>query len=97
MDLELTDRVFIVTGGARGLGRATADCLVAEGARVVLSGRDDETLAPRRPSSATARDAVVADNADPATPGRLIARRPRPLGPARRRADQRRAARRRDR
>ena len=44
MDLRLTDRVFVVTGGARGLGRATADCLVAEGARVVLSGRSAESL-----------------------------------------------------
>ena len=38
------DRVYIVTGGARGLGRATADVLVAEGARVVISGRSQETL-----------------------------------------------------
>ena len=45
MDLGLTDRVYLVTGGARGLGRATAEVLVAEGARVVLSGRTEETLA----------------------------------------------------
>ena len=44
MDLDLTDRVYVVTGGARGLGRATADVLVAEGARVVLSGRSQESL-----------------------------------------------------
>ena len=37
MDLQLNDRVFVVTGGARGLGRATAECLVADGARVVLT------------------------------------------------------------
>ena len=47
MDLELTDRVYVVTGARRGLGRATADVLVAEGARVVLSGRSEETLGRR--------------------------------------------------
>ena len=41
MDLQLKDRVYLVTGGARGLGRATADVLVADGARVVLSGRNE--------------------------------------------------------
>ena len=44
MDLGLADRVYVVTGGGRGLGRATADLLVAEGARVVLSGRSEESL-----------------------------------------------------
>jgi 3-oxoacyl-[acyl-carrier protein] reductase len=70
VDLGLTDRVVIVTGGARGLGRATADVLVAEGARVVLSGRSEESLATAR---GDAIETVVADNADPATPGRLLA------------------------
>ena len=73
MDLELTDRVFVVTGGARGLGRATADCLVAEGARVVLSGRSEESLAAAAEQLGDAVTTVVADNADPATPGRLVA------------------------
>jgi 3-oxoacyl-[acyl-carrier protein] reductase len=40
MDLGLRDRVYIVTGGTRGLGFATAQALVADGARVVVSGRD---------------------------------------------------------
>ena len=40
MDLGLTERVFVVTGGSRGLGRAAAEVLVAEGARVVLASRD---------------------------------------------------------
>jgi 3-oxoacyl-[acyl-carrier protein] reductase len=73
MDLQLTDRVYIVTGGARGLGRATADCLVAEGARVVLSGRSEESLAAAARALGDAAVVVSADNADPRTPGRLIA------------------------
>jgi 3-oxoacyl-[acyl-carrier protein] reductase len=72
MDLDLTDRVFVVTGGARGLGRATADVLVEEGARVVLSGRSQETLAAARQVLGDSVETVVADNADPATPDRLI-------------------------
>lgn len=72
MDLELRDRVFIITGGGRGLGRATADCLVAEGARVVLSGRHGETLTTAEAELGEQAVSVVADNADPATPARLL-------------------------
>jgi 3-oxoacyl-[acyl-carrier protein] reductase len=79
MDLGLRERVYLVTGGSRGLGFAAAQVLVADGARVLLSAPHEATA-----SSAAARLAqdaaaagsaawVVADNADPATPGRLIA------------------------
>ncbi|MGF1646229.1 MAG: SDR family oxidoreductase [Kineosporiaceae bacterium] len=44
MDLGLDGRVYIVTGGSRGLGRAAAAALVAEGARVVLCSRDTAAL-----------------------------------------------------
>ncbi|HVQ92683.1 MAG TPA: SDR family oxidoreductase [Mycobacteriales bacterium] len=40
MDLGLAGRVYVVSGGSRGLGRATAAALVADGARVVLGARD---------------------------------------------------------
>ena len=78
MDLHLTDRVFVVTGGARGLGRASADALVAEGARVVLSGRSSGTLdeavsALNVSAGRGAAVSVVADNADREAPARLLA------------------------
>ena len=44
MDLGLNERVFVVTGGSRGLGRAAAEALVAEGAKVVLAARDASVL-----------------------------------------------------
>src|SRR3954453_19879159 len=40
MDLELTGRACIVTGATRGIGLATARALCAEGARVLVIGRD---------------------------------------------------------
>jgi 3-oxoacyl-[acyl-carrier protein] reductase len=45
MDLGLTDRVFVVSAASSGLGRAAAEQLVAEGARVVLVARRAEVLA----------------------------------------------------
>jgi 3-oxoacyl-[acyl-carrier protein] reductase len=72
MDLGLKDRVYIVTGGARGLGRATADLLVAEGARVVLSGRSQESLEAAVADLGDGAIAQVGDNADPETAERLV-------------------------
>jgi 3-oxoacyl-[acyl-carrier protein] reductase len=77
MDLDLRDRVYIVTGGTRGLGRATAEALVADGARVGVSGRSQENVDAAVAALAVAGEdsaiGVAADNADPSTPGRLIA------------------------
>lgn len=68
MDLGLRDRVFVVTAASGGLGRATADQLVAEGARVVLVARRadvlDEVVADLGSANAVA---LASDLADPGT------------------------------
>lgn len=75
MDLGLAHRVYLVTGGTRGLGRATAQCLVDEGASVVVSGRDaanvEQTVSDLGDAARVA--GVAADNADPAAAERLVA------------------------
>jgi 3-oxoacyl-[acyl-carrier protein] reductase len=45
MDLQLTDKIAIVTGSSRGLGLASARSLIAEGCRVCLCARGAEQLA----------------------------------------------------
>lgn len=44
MDLGIADRVAIVTGSSRGIGRACAESLLDEGVKVVVSGRDQARL-----------------------------------------------------
>jgi len=45
MDLQLTGRRALVTGGSRGIGKATAAALPAEGAEVAIAARDQARLA----------------------------------------------------
>ena len=44
MDLELTDKRAIVTGGSRGIGKAVALQLAVEGADVGIAARDQERI-----------------------------------------------------
>jgi NAD(P)-dependent dehydrogenase (short-subunit alcohol dehydrogenase family) len=45
MDLQLTGKVFLITGGSSGLGKALAARLLEEGARVGIMARDSKRLA----------------------------------------------------
>lgn len=44
MDLGIKDRVAVVAASSRGLGRATAEALAAEGARIALCAREEKAL-----------------------------------------------------
>lgn len=73
MDLGLKDRVYVVTGATRGLGNATARELVADGAKVIVSGRDEKTVAEAAAELGPNAVGVAVDNADPEAAARLIA------------------------
>jgi NAD(P)-dependent dehydrogenase (short-subunit alcohol dehydrogenase family) len=44
MDLQLTDRLSLVTGSTAGIGYAIAEALFSEGARVIINGRTQESV-----------------------------------------------------
>ncbi|WP_329115267.1 SDR family oxidoreductase [Streptomyces sp. NBC_01465] len=73
MDLGLKDRVYIVTGATRGLGFASARELAADGAKVIITGRDEKKAADAAAELGPNALGVAADNADPAVAARLIA------------------------
>jgi 3-oxoacyl-[acyl-carrier protein] reductase len=82
LDLELAGRVYVVSGGSRGLGFASAQQLVAEGARVVISGRGADAVSAAAaalggPSHAVG---VVADNAGAAVGDTLTEEATRSFG-----------------
>lgn len=82
MDLGIAGRWAIIAASSRGLGRACATALSAEGVNVVLNGRDDEQLQTTlQDLKCVARGevtAVAADINDPAGRARLLAACPEP-------------------
>lgn len=72
MDLGLADKNALVIGASAGLGLATAQVLVAEGARVVICGRDATRLQTAL-TTLPAAQGVSADVTDSADIDRLLA------------------------
>jgi 3-oxoacyl-[acyl-carrier protein] reductase len=80
MDLGLKDRICVVTGSTAGIGLETARLLAAEGARVVINGRDADRAEQARAEVGAAL-AVAGDLADPVAAADLVARTTEALGP----------------
>lgn len=78
MDLGIAGKRALVTGASRGLGRAIAEELVAEGCHVVISARGEERL--RATADEIGAVPVVADMADPAGPAAAVERAVAALG-----------------
>jgi 3-oxoacyl-[acyl-carrier protein] reductase len=70
VDLELSDKVALVTAASRGIGRAVAQRLDAEGAHVTISSHDPDALAAA--AAGTRMSAVPVDLTDPVATGALV-------------------------
>ncbi len=64
MNLDLTGRVVLVTGGSKGIGLACAEAFAAEGARVAIASRSGEHLAAATRALAARGHQVLAVAAD---------------------------------
>jgi 3-oxoacyl-[acyl-carrier protein] reductase len=80
LELGLADRVCVVTGSTGGIGLATAAQLSAEGAKVVVSGRDAARVERAREETGAAHG-VVSDLSERGAPERLIEETVAMLGP----------------
>jgi 3-oxoacyl-[acyl-carrier protein] reductase len=80
VDLGLEQRAAVVTGASRGIGRQVALALAAEGARVLLVGRDREALASLRAEIGDAAATMAADVTEPASAEAIVAEAQRAFG-----------------
>jgi NAD(P)-dependent dehydrogenase (short-subunit alcohol dehydrogenase family) len=69
MDLELKEKIAVVTGASKGIGLAVTRALVAEGARVVAGARSNDSL-----KDIDRVTGVALDLASPEGPSRLVQR-----------------------
>lgn len=72
MDLSLANTAHIVTGGTSGLGLATAQALISEGARVLVSSRSQEKVDAAVAELGDGSHGIALDNASPEAPATLF-------------------------
>jgi 3-oxoacyl-[acyl-carrier protein] reductase len=76
MDLGIGGKVALVTASSKGLGRASAEALAADGARVVICARGGDALRETEKAIAAVGAEVLAIESDvtqPDQPARLVA------------------------
>lgn len=74
MDLGIAGRVAVVTAASRGLGRASAAALAAEGVRLVVNARSADQLERLRDEVDVPVETVAGDVTDEALPDQLVHR-----------------------
>jgi NAD(P)-dependent dehydrogenase (short-subunit alcohol dehydrogenase family) len=72
MDLELKDRVIVITGASRGIGAATARLLANEGAQLALVSRDTAALQALASELPTAAEVIGCDMNDSDSAARIV-------------------------
>jgi 3-oxoacyl-[acyl-carrier protein] reductase len=79
VDLGLKDRRALVMGASQGLGRACAEALIGEGARVAICARDAARLAAT--AALLGAEGIVCDLSAPGAAATLVTEAERRIGP----------------
>ena len=61
---KLDNKIAVITGGTTGIGLATAQLFIAEGAKVIVTGRNPETFDQARATLDSGADVIAADTSD---------------------------------
>jgi NAD(P)-dependent dehydrogenase (short-subunit alcohol dehydrogenase family) len=61
---KLDNKIAVITGGTTGIGLATAQLFISEGAKVIVTGRNPETLDQAKKILGSGADVMAADTGD---------------------------------